>query len=694
MGLTVALWLAMGGSAVRPEGFWLGLPSLTWALLAAVLGTGLAWYARPSAGAAAGAALLPLLLPQLLGVSAPGVWAFSGPPLLALVLGAAVAILTERSPRVPGFVFWIVILSADVAVAYRVQREVGPQGDEPHYLMVAQSLLRDGDLSLEKDYAEGRYGAFFDQGPLAPHYRVRGKHGEIFSLHAVGLSVLVLPVYALGGYPAVSFFMALICALLAREVRELVLTVFHDRQLAEGVGWIVALSPPLIHYSGLVFTEVPAALLLAVALRRAVTDGEWTAREALVAGLALAACPWLNVRYAAPALLVLAASLTLRRGSIARWLTLVAPLVVSAAGLMLYHRALYGFFDPRRVYGRRPEFSFQTLPEGLAGLLLDQEFGLLIYAPVFALALPGLFALARTRWRLALVVASTIGAVLVTAGTWHMWRGGFNPPARFLVPIVPFLALAVASALRRGVSAPVAVLIGWGLWVGLAGGAAPSLVHRDRDETGPFWRERSGAVCWSRLLPGFVLEDPDRHRLALLWGGLLLLAVIGKREGASTWGLVGTTAVAVLASGVASDLSHRTGEGREATRLIGATALAVPGWSMERVEEARWTSLELGWGPSFEPHRYPDGAPLIRRVRLPPGRYRLFIAAERLTGLLPMLRLQFDEPGGRLGLVVFTPETEGLSAAFEVAPADRPLSLGVQGGGALRVREIRLSRLP
>ena len=38
--------------------------------------------------------------------------------------------------------------------AGRAQLRVGPQGDEPHYLMVAESLLRDGDLSLERDYAE------------------------------------------------------------------------------------------------------------------------------------------------------------------------------------------------------------------------------------------------------------------------------------------------------------------------------------------------------------------------------------------------------------------------------------------------------------------------------------------------------------------------------------------------------------
>ena len=63
-----------------------------------------------------------------------------------------------------------------------------------------------------------------------------------------------------------------------------------------------------------------------------------------------------------------------------------APLLLSAAAVAIYHWTLYGFFDPRLVYGRRPEFSAGTLLEGVPGLMLDQEFGLLVYAPFLALS--------------------------------------------------------------------------------------------------------------------------------------------------------------------------------------------------------------------------------------------------------------------------------------------------------------------
>src|SRR6185436_6673912 len=129
--------------------------------------------------------------------------------------------------------------------------------------------------------------------------------------------------------------------------------------------------------------------------------------------------------------------------------TLAMGALASALALAAYHFALYGFFDPRRVYGARPELALSQLPEGLPGLLLDEEFGLFVYAPMWALALAGLVRLARTRVREGAAAWLLLLSVAVLAGSWHMWRGGWNPPARFLVPAVPVLAVGLALAFRN-----------------------------------------------------------------------------------------------------------------------------------------------------------------------------------------------------------------------------------------------------
>jgi hypothetical protein len=432
---------------------------------------------------------------------------------------------------------------------------------------------------------------------------------------------------------------------------------------------------------------------VAVALRRG--REPWSAsRPAGVAwALAIAALPWLNVRYAAVAAVLLVFALAGRPPRRAAFV-LSAALVLSAAAVALWHFHLYGFFDPRRVYGRRPELALSLLPEGIPGLLMDQEFGLFAYAPVFVLALPGLFGLFAPSRRLGAAVGALVAVVLLTAGSWPMWRGGFNPPARFLVPVLPALALCLAAALRRGAGGAAALLAGWSLWTGLAGGWDPRLVHRDRDGTAPFFRERAGAEEWTRLLPAYVLpeEEPDRRRLACVWVVALGLAIAPWRRRSATPVSLGlATAGLLTAAVVASKVSHRKTEGRDAVRLVGRPALATPRWSTTRSAAGEWRPSDLEWGPAYEPHRQPVGAVLGGRLRLPPGSYRLDVLGQDLApeAEAPVL-VVIPEPRAVPRAASMAKTASGWAAAFDVLDGEAAVTLGARGGGALVVRELRI----
>lgn len=703
LALATAALLALGGAASAPGGILLGAPRIPWAAVVLVALAGVVFRAGWPSGSV-GLGLLPLLVLVLSGLRAPEARALTGPPLVAPVLAAVILALGSRRRPLPSWVFPAVVLVVHLTMAWRLHVQVGPNGDEPHYLMVADSLLRDGDLAVETDFKEGRYRAFHP-GPLEPDYLVRGRGGVIYSLHAVGLSLLILPAYALGGYTGVALFMGFLTTLVAWETRALLRDVLggEDRVAGgtpEAVAWVVALSPPLLPFAGLVFTEVPAALVVAFVLRHGRRLAHKPAWVAFSLALAVSFLPWLNVRYV-PVSVVLLLYLLWHRFSRSGALSVVGPAVASAVAIGLYHFALYGFVDPRLVYGRRHDLSLLRIPEGVAGILFDQEFGLLVYAPIYAFALVGFAFLLRRSRAIGLAALAVAFVTLAMTGSWVMWRGGWNPPARFLVPVVSALALAVGAALPRGLTAPAALLAGWSLFAGLGGAFEPRLVHRDRDGTAPFFRELSGAEEWTHLLPGYVRPETagDRGPLTAVWGLALLVATLPRRRGQDRaprdagGRLVLAIAGMLAAAGVASRASSGRAGGREAVRVVGRPAIEVPRWSATSAAGAQWGPEVLSWGPVYEPHRHPGGAVIGDRLPLPPGRYAVLLRGERFDAAVPEMSVQASpalEPGPPGPLRA---DVDGLAGVIVVPPGQRETTLRLCRGGAMRLDRVELRRV-
>ena len=93
-----------------------------------------------------------------------------------------------------------------LAVAYsfsadiRATRGASISGDEPFYLLTTQSLLADGDFDLTNQYEQRSFESFFDHPDGLWYQSVpTPKNGQLLSPHNPGLSVLVIPGFALGG---------------------------------------------------------------------------------------------------------------------------------------------------------------------------------------------------------------------------------------------------------------------------------------------------------------------------------------------------------------------------------------------------------------------------------------------------------------------------------------------------------------
>jgi hypothetical protein len=453
-----------------------------------------------------------------------------------------------------------------------------PSGDEPHYLVIAQSLWRDGDLKIENNHDRGDYREYYP-GDLEPHYLTRGKDQEIYSIHPIGLAVILAPVYALAGYAgSVWFLIALGAIALALAWRWTVTTL--NAPGAATFGWsVIALSAPFTFNLFTVYPEIAAAFAVMLAYSLAVTTD--TKRSSLVRwiaiGAAIAALPWLSTKYAPmSAALLLVVSLRFydfRKNEPAAFLrnaklwVVIGIYAISLAAWFAFFKIIWDVWSPTAPYGSQRETSLSYLRLGAPGLLFDQEYGVLAYAPAYILAVTGLVHMWRARGELrrqAIEITFIFSALLLLVGAFHIWWGGSAAPARPIASALPLLLLPIAVAFKSAAAGSpqraaqhLLLAIGAGIAVTVLIGQDGLLISNARDGSSAlleYWLPRW--PLWS-LAPSFIRQHWTSAWLFMAWwlaiafgAAWLLSRMRSSRAGVSALAALATFAIAILAIAV------------------------------------------------------------------------------------------------------------------------------------------------
>lgn len=341
------------------------------------------------------------------------------------------------------FIIWVIPLLLFTLISVWLDHKgVELSGDEPHYLMVAQSLVEDHDLSLQNNIEDRTYMDFIPV-ELPGHVIIhKGKH---LSFHMPGLSFLLIPFYFIfkltGNIISPHLFFRLsisaINSLFPFVLFLLMRNFFPDKKIT-GIWFLSLLTVPLLFHSVHIFPELPAATLLAASFLLLFRNKPGPG----LAGFLFSLTIWFHVKYyPLLALFALVAIWKLmkrdKKKDILKFL--VFP-ILSSIALLLFTKVVYGTFNPSGIF---PAENYWVSPITLklkvfCAYFIDQRDGLFFYAPVLFLFLSGL-KIWEPSWR---VLLSLLGTYTLFHAITTV-RGAHSPAGRPLVFVLWIIMLFV-----------------------------------------------------------------------------------------------------------------------------------------------------------------------------------------------------------------------------------------------------------
>lgn len=357
-----------------------------------------------------------------------------------------------------------------------------------------------------------------------------GVDGAVYAKKGVTPSIFLMPLVVLSDAlpwlptrTTLMLFNPLVTAVTALLLLRFVVALDFRPRTGLVVGLAYGLATIAFAYAKTLFGEPLAGWLLLVAVA-ALYRGRMP-RDPLIAGAALGLLVGINTVYTV-FVPVFGLLLLLRWRDFRSVIYMGIPLAVAVLLLGLYNAARFG--DPLNGGYRLADGEGFTVPFGVGmyGLFASPYRGIFWYSPLLLLALPGWWMLHKAQRWLAGVIVVLVLLQGAAFASWWSWHGGVVWGPRFLLPVVPLLALALAPLVeamwtRRHLMLVVGVFAALSGFIACLGAFYSYFPYIER-----YLNTRYVINDW-RLLSGYrdeVLLDPTLSpiigHLAMLVGGV------------------------------------------------------------------------------------------------------------------------------------------------------------------------------
>lgn len=292
-------------------------------------------------------------------------------------------------------------------LSWEKKKKLPITGDEPHYLMISESLAADGDLDLKNNYdQDAKTNKII--GPVdvenhtvfVPSNTANNGNKKFYSIHSIGTSLLSFIGYKTFGILGSKIALTLIAGILPFLFYSMGRSLRLSQTKSAFTSIVYSVSLPFPMVAGQIFPDLPSGILLTSAIAILIsfeTNKTFKNRNILlfIYSATIGLSIWIHLKNLPVAILILSLPFVSKKEWDSKTKTiLLAPALASLIGLVIYNFHLFGsFIGP---YSRAGENIHKTFDPNFShwvtvfsGLWMDRNQGLFFQNPL--IWIPGLF---------------------------------------------------------------------------------------------------------------------------------------------------------------------------------------------------------------------------------------------------------------------------------------------------------------
>jgi len=436
--------------------------------------------------------------------------------IVILVIGLRLAPAFALSPIRPSSFIFALVFATYALLAGWHQAASLPLGDQVHYLLASDRLAH-GSLDATIDP-----GLFRKLTTLDPTDADVATHVVNVPAGARTVQGYAIPVLLIPGWMAAGRFGAeLVVALAAAWAATMTALILRDTVANPRLrGWVWAMTAffaPLVLLAMSIYPNAFGAAAIATAYRFGFTA---PIRRPLLAGAIGGLTLFLNPRDGLVLVVLVVAAAWYGRAHLVRFAIGAAAMFVLA---IIADALIYGVPVPYAGYffGTSQAQALTSAPSitfefwvGLPAMLFDRTFGLAGSAPWIFIAVIGAVPALRAAPRALAPAAAAIVTSLLALSIYRYWEGGYAPPNRYFVEVLPltapFVAYGLAATRDWWMRVLVGVLIGMSAFAAFLLSAMPARALNDafQSQLQDLFDVALGVnpLGW---LPSFISVTPD-----------------------------------------------------------------------------------------------------------------------------------------------------------------------------------------